>query len=152
MNFEIRSLDKHDISFLRDMVYESAFVPRGKTPFPRTILDEPSVSKFFEGFGEKSSDIGFIAEKGEIPIGAIWLRLFVESTPEIGMAIIKEFRGLGIGHKLMRMLEKRAKRYGYQKICLNVDPINPARYLYVRLGYEHVGWDDTYWTMEKELV
>ncbi|WP_432351969.1 GNAT family N-acetyltransferase [Sporosarcina sp. A2] len=160
MYYEIRSLERHDLRFLREMVYESAFVPEGQRPFPRTILDEPSVSKFFDGWGEQSDDIGLIAERGEQPVGAIWLRLFDkeqksygdEETPEIGMAILKEFRGKGIGSTLMGMLETQAKNYGYQKLFLSVDPRNPARRLYEHLGYEHVGWDETFWAMEKELV
>lgn len=160
MKTNIRNLEKHDLSFLQDMVYESAFVPDGQQPFPRTILDEPSVSKFFNNWGEQGSDIGLIAEKYTKPIGAIWLRLFDENqtsigdkeTPEIGMAILKEFRGHGIGNALMRKLETQAKNYGYQKLGLSVDPRNPARRLYEKSGYVHIGWDDTYWIMEKELV
>lgn len=160
MNFKIRSLEKYDIPFLKDMVYESAFVPEGEEPFPRTILDDPSVSKYVDGWGEQSGDIGLIAEKDEQSIGAIWLRLFDKErkgygddvTPEIGIAILKDFRGKGIGMALLSELETEAKNYGYQKICLSVDPRNPACRLYQQLGYVHVGWFNTYWTMEKELV
>ncbi|MEK5207302.1 GNAT family N-acetyltransferase [Psychrobacillus sp. FSL H8-0510] len=160
MNFEIRSLESHDIPFLRDMVYESAFVPEGQNPFPRTILDEPSVSKYVDGWGEQSGDIGLIAEKDEQSIGAIWLRLFNkerkgygdDETPEIVIAILKEFRGKGIGNALLSVLETEAKKFGYQKLCLSVDPRNPACRFYEQFGYVHVGWYESYWTMEKELV
>lgn len=160
MSFEIRKLEKHDIPFLWDMLYESAFVPEGQKPFPRTILDEPSVSKYVDGWGEQSGDIGLIAEIDKQPIGATWLRLFDEAqrgygddeTPEIGMAILKEFRGKGIGKSLMHVLETQAKKYGYQKLCLSVDPRNPTHRLYEQFGYVRVGWYDTYWIMKKELV
>jgi GNAT superfamily N-acetyltransferase len=160
MEMVIRNLEGQDVNFLRDMVYESAFVPEGQQPFPRTILDEPSVSKFFEGWGEQSGDIGLIAEIDEEPVGAIWLRLFDEEqksycdeeTPEIGMAIRKGFRGRGFGSVLMSVIETQAINYGYKKLCLNVDQRNPARGLYEKSGYVQVGWDNTYWTMEKELV
>lgn len=160
MNFEIRFLEGSDIPFLKDMLYESAFVPEGQKPFPRTILNEPSVSKYVEGWGKQSGDIGLIAGNEEQAMGAIWLRLFDEEqkgygdaeTPEIGIAILKEFRGKGIGHSLMRALEAEAIKFGYQKLCLNVDPRNPACRLYKQLGYVHVGWHDTYWIMEKRLV
>lgn len=159
MNYEIRSLERRDIPFLWEMVYESAFVPEGQKPFPRTILDHPSVAKYVDGWGERNSDIGLIVEKGERPIGAIWLRLFDEvhrgygddETPEIGMAILKEFRGQGIGTTLMRMLETQAKNFGYQKLSLSVDPKNPARRLYERCGYIQVGCHETYLIMEKKL-
>ncbi|MBD8033334.1 MULTISPECIES: GNAT family N-acetyltransferase [Solibacillus] len=142
------------------MVYESAFVPEGQKPFPRTILNEPSVSKYVEGWGKQSGDIGLIAENEQQAIGAIWLRLFDEAqkgfgnaeTPEIGIAILKEFRGKGIEHALMRALEAEAIKFEYQKLCLNVDPRNSACRLYKQLDYVHVGWHDTYWIMEKKLV
>lgn len=160
MNLEIRNIEKHDISFLWDMVYESAFVPEGQKPFPRTILDEPSVSKYVDGWGEQNGDIGLIAEIDKQPIGAIWLRLFNEchrsygdeDTPEIGMAILKEFRGKGIGKSLLSTLETQAKNYGYHKLCLSVDPRNQAHYLYEQFGYVRVGWYETYWIMEKKLI
>lgn len=160
MDFEIRSLEKRDIPFLKEMVYESAFVPEGQKPFPRTILDEPSVSKYFEGWGEQSGDIGLIAKNRGQAIGAIWLRLFNEEqkgygddeTPEVGIAIVKEFRGKGIGNALMRALEAAAIEYGYERLCLSVDPRNPACRLYKQLGYIHNGWHDTFWIMEKKLV
>lgn len=44
VNVKIRALVERDIPFLWDMLYESAFVPEGEKPFPRTILNEPSVS------------------------------------------------------------------------------------------------------------
>lgn len=153
MNFEIRILKKHDLNFLKDMVYESAFVPEGQKPFPRIILDEPSVSKFFDGWQDQIGDIGLIAIVKDQQIGAIWLRLFDDNEiPEIGMAILKEFRGYGIGNELMREIEIQAMNYGYEKLCLSVDPRNRALTLYEKLGYVQVGWDDSFWIMEKVLA
>lgn len=71
MNIKIRKLENQDIPFLWDMVYESAFVPEVKKPFPRTILDEPSVSRYVEGWGKQIGDIGLIVEIDKQPIGAI---------------------------------------------------------------------------------
>lgn len=160
MNCNIRNLEKWDIPFLWDMVYASAFVPEGQKPFPREILNDPSVSKYVDGWGKQNGDIGLIAEIENQPIGAIWLRLFDDAhrsfgggeTPELGMAVLKEFRGRGIGKSLLYVLEIEAKNYGYQELCLSVDPRNPARRLYEQFGYVHVGWFETYWTMEKKLV
>lgn len=159
MNFKMRRLESDDLSFLREMIYESAFVPEGKNPFPRTILDNPSVSKFWVGWGGQLGDIGFIAEIERQPVGAVWLRLFDgdkksygdQKTPELGIAILSEFRGRGVGNALMHELEMQARTYGYQKLSLSVDPRNPAWRLYEKRAYVHVGWDDTYWVMEKSL-
>ncbi|PWI57085.1 GNAT family N-acetyltransferase [Sulfoacidibacillus thermotolerans] len=137
------------------------FVPEGQKPFPRTIIDKPFISKYVDGWGEQNSDIGLIVEKDNHPIGAIWLHRFDEAhkefgyvddeTPEIGIAILEEFRGEGIGTALMCELEVQARSYGYKKLCLRVDPTNPARRLYERFGYVHVGWCDTSWTDDEAL-
>ncbi|REB11582.1 GNAT family N-acetyltransferase [Sporosarcina sp. BI001-red] len=150
MIFEMRKIETADIPFLRDMLYESAYVPEGQEPFPISILDEPSVSKFIDGWGERCGDIGLIAEIDDQSIGAIWLRLF-EETPEIGIAICKEFRGNGVGNALMHALETEAKDNGYRNLFLSVDPRNPAVRLYERVGYVQVGWEDSFWRMEKRL-
>lgn len=68
------------------------------------------------------------------------------------MAILKEFRGKGIGKSLMSAIETEARNYGYRRLCLSVDPKNPACRLYNQFGYVQVGWFETYWTMEKELI
>lgn len=150
MDLKIRKLEELDIPFLWDMLYESAFVPEGLDPFPRTILHEPSVSKYVDGWGGQIGDIGLIAEvKGE-SVGAIWLRLFDE-TPEIGMALVREFRGKGIGKILLNAVEIEARKFGYQKLYLSVNPANPALYLYKKCGYVKVGWFETHWIMEKSL-
>ncbi|WP_258111173.1 N-acetyltransferase [Alicyclobacillus sp. SP_1] len=75
-----------------------------------------------------------------------------DEMPELGISVLGEFRGEGIGTALMRELEVQARNYGYKKLCLSVDPTNPARRLYERFEYVHVGWCDTSWTMEKHLV
>lgn len=159
MDYNIRSIEQQDIPFLWEMLYQSMFVPEGQMPFPRSITDEPFISKYVDGWGETISDIGLIAEKNYKKIGAIWVRLFDEAhkgfgyvddeTPEITIALLEEFRGKGIGTALMLELENQAKNYGYQKLCLSVDPRNSARRLYERFGYVHIGWCDTSWTMEK---
>jgi len=96
---------------------------------------------------EQSGDIGVIAEKDEQSMGAIWLRLFNKERKGYGDDETPE---IGIGKALLRELETEAKNYGYQKICLSVDPRNPACRLYEQFGYIHVGWYNTYWIMEKD--
>lgn len=162
MDFKIRVANENDIPFLWEMLYQSMYVPDGEKPFPRSIIHEPFISKYLEHWGNQAGDIGLIAESVNQPIGASWLRLFDEAhkgygyvddeTPEIGIAILKDWRGKGVGSALMRDLESYAKTYGYKNLCLSVDPRNPARHLYERFGYVHVGWCDTSWTMNKKLV
>lgn len=161
MAMKLRVVQARDLPFLREMLYESLYVPKGQAPFPKAVLDDPSIAKYGDGWG-RPGDIGVIAECGEVFLGAAWLRLFdaehpgygyVDAeTPELGIAVVRRHRGHGIGDALLQDLEERATRYGYQALSLSVDPGNPARRLYERRGYVHVGYGDTSWTMMKMLV
>ncbi len=146
----LRKLEKEDAAFHQEMVYESAYVPNGKCPFPRSILADPSVSRFFEEWGVRHGDIGLVAVQGNREVGAVWLRKFVD-TPEFGIAVCKNFRGNGIGRHLLKVLESEAIAFGYERLTLSVDPRNPAIALYERTGYSFTGWDHTFWKMEKLL-
>ncbi len=93
--------------------------------------------------------MGFVAVdsgSGE-PIGAAWLRLLSgdekgygyvnDETPELGMAVLPEYRGRGVGSDLLRRLLKSAAGV-YRSVCLSVSVDNPAVRLYGRAGFERV--------------
>ncbi|MFX3619143.1 MAG: GNAT family N-acetyltransferase [Sporolactobacillus sp.] len=75
-----------------------------------------------------------------------------EAIPQRNPADTRNLRiGQGIGSVLLREIEIVAKSFGYNNISLSVDPNNPARCLYEKLGYAQVGWCQTSWTMMKSL-
>lgn len=160
MGIEVRDVEQRDIPFLWEMLYQSMYVPEGNKPFPRELVREPFIAKYIDGWG-RIGDLGFIAEEHGESVGAVWLRLFDatnqgfgyvdDTTPELGIAIVPDNRGRGIGSRLMRAIEDRARAYGYRTISLSVDPRNPARRLYERFRYVQVGGCDTSWTMKKDL-
>lgn len=156
-----RAAGRNDIRFLWEMLYLSLYVPPGAEPFDRRILEESFIQKYLKDWGRRGH-IAIIAEsKTREPLGAAWLRLFNaaekgfgyvdDSIPELGIAVLPDYRGQGIGTVLMGELEARAKDFGFRSLSLSVDPQNPALGLYQRFGYEHVGWCDTSWTMKKSL-
>jgi len=158
MNFTIRRILESDVEFLWETLYESMFVPEGEQPFTRDIIDEPYVSKYVEGWGRNGDD-GFIAmnEHGE-PIGSITVRYFSkdnqgfgyvdDDVPELGMAVLKAYRGQGIGKALMDSLFHALKDQGVERVSLSVDPRNiPAVGLYEHYGFIPVGRVGTSITM-----
>lgn len=160
-NHSIRRLTSSDQPFLREMLYQSLFVPEGGEPFPRAVLSRPEVSKYVEGWG-RAGDLGFVAvdEGSGEPVGAAWLRLLAgavkgygyldDETPELGMAVSPGYRGRGIGSALLdRLLE--AAGAVYRKVSLSVSPDNPAVRLYERAGFERAGGDGSSVTMVKRL-
>lgn len=159
---QIRPALSSDQTFLEDMLYQSLYVPEGHEPFPRDIVQRPELAKYVEHWG-KAGDIVLIAvdSKKDLPVGAIWLRLLKGSqkgygyvndeTPEVGIAVMPEYRGQGIGTHLFVQLFEAAGLL-YDTISLSVSKGNPARKLYEYLGFEVFAEDETSITMLKHLV
>ncbi len=110
------------------MQYARLFVPPGEARFPRSILDQPNIQRYHAGFGTPPGDAGVIAEDLEHrPLGAAWARLvegygFVGAlTPELGIAVVADARGRGVGSALLGRLTVVVRR-----VSLSVDTRNPA--------------------------
>lgn len=158
MSYTIRPLSQNDIPFMWEMLYESLFVPEGQQPFNKEILKDPLISKYVEGWG-REGDFGFIAINNDgKPMGSITARNFNESNkgfgyidadvPELGMALLEDYRGKGIGKALLEHLFNEAKQRGIKRLSLSVDPGNVAAVkLYQRFGFEDVGMVGTSITM-----
>ena len=94
------------------------------------------------------------------PVGAAWLRLLTgdergygyvgDETPELGMAVLPECRGRGVGSDLLRRLLESAGAV-YRAVCLSVSADNPAVRLYGRAGFELVCERGASLTMVKRL-
>jgi ribosomal protein S18 acetylase RimI-like enzyme len=58
----------------------------------------------------------------------------------LGILVHKEYRGQGVGRRLMRAMEGEARRLGKRRICLTVWSANlRALSLYTSLGYREMG-------------
>lgn len=146
--YTIRPAGPADEPFLREMLYQSLFVEAGCEPHPRDVLNRPHIARYVSGWG-RAGDMGFIAVdcRSRQPFGAVWCRLsdgedrgFAhtdDETPEMGVALLPEYRGRGVGTALLKHLLEEA-RGRYPAISLSVSPHNPAMRLYERLGFETV--------------
>ena len=63
-----------------------------------------------------------------------------DEMPELGMAVLPDCRGRGIGSDLLNRLLESAEA-NYCKVCLSVSADNPALLLYERVGFERAGRD-----------
>jgi GNAT superfamily N-acetyltransferase len=130
-----------DEPFLWEMLYLALFVPLGEPPLPRSVLRDPTIARYVEGWGTRSGDSGLIALVDGAAAGAAWLRCFPasapgygfvdERTPELSIAVMPEHRGKGIGSRLLERLLQ-----GVNSTSLSCDPGNPSWRMYVRLGFE----------------
>lgn len=142
------------------MLYQSLYVPEGQSPFERSILAKPEIARYVNDWG-REDDFGYVCVDGNNrSLGAIWLRLLKgeergfgyvdDQTPELGMAVLAEHRGQGIGTGLLaRLMESVAGRY--DQISLSVSVGNPAIHLYQRAGFERAGQSGDSITMKKKL-
>jgi GNAT superfamily N-acetyltransferase len=143
-----RPVERADIPFLTDMLYEALYVAPGQPAYPREILESPEIARYLTDYG-RSGDVGLIAVVAGEPVGAAWSRLwqtgnhgygFVdEETPEITIAVRDAFRGRDIGTMLLEELLTRLDSE-YESTALSVHPRSQAVRLYKRLGYSHVDW------------
>jgi hypothetical protein len=56
MSCALRAATASDEPFLREMLYLALFVPPGKRPLPRSILSDPALARYVNGWGTKSGD------------------------------------------------------------------------------------------------
>jgi ribosomal protein S18 acetylase RimI-like enzyme len=132
----------------------------GALPPFELVVAHPQVKIFHEGWG-RAGDTALVAEDGGRLVGLVWYRFFDEAehgegfvdddAPELAIAVDEGFRGQGIGAALMGAMHERARRDGVSRISLSVDRDNPAKRLYVRLGYLDFEPDDDLGRMVLEL-
>lgn len=140
-----RPLTGEDQPFLFQMLLQAIYTPLGEDPPGKEILSLPEISKYAEHWG-KPGDQGIVAlDYQGNPAGAIWLRYFdlahrgygfiSHDIPEISMALLPKYRGLGVGTALLRKLFSETEGI---TLSLSVDSRNPAVRLYERMGFREV--------------
>lgn len=107
---------------------------------PRPTLEKEVefIKAFVEGMGEL-----FLLMHNAKVIGMLGIRRsahYQESHRiNIGISIHKEFRGKGLGTKLLNKAKHWSKETGVSSIELEAVATNPAINLYKKLGYNEVG-------------
>jgi GNAT superfamily N-acetyltransferase len=145
-----------DVRFLRDMLRHAYYWRSAAPDAPM----EDSVQRYVNGWG-RSGDAAVIAVERTGPVGAAWYRLFPaseagygfvdEQTPELSIAVVPGRRGRGYGDELLTALLERARKSGFDRVSLSVEPDNPALKLYERHGFRQVGEKGGSLTMVAEL-
>jgi ribosomal protein S18 acetylase RimI-like enzyme len=151
-----------DGPFLEAMLYEAFFWRSGsERPLLSEMRCRAEFSMLLAGWG-RAGDRAQIAEYAGAAAGAAWFRLWTpdvhsygfvdEQTPELGLAVVPDARGRGIGRALLRAAIAVAISAGFPGLSLSVDPENPARRLYESEGFVKVGVAGTSWTLSRSFA
>ena len=150
----IRPAGAQDLPFLRDMLRHAYYARWG------TEADVP-LERYVSGWGRRG-DNALVAIDEFQPVGAAWYRLFEGDepgygfvdgeTPELTIAIVPSRRGKGLGEQLLVSLLDQARKEGYARISLSVEPDNPAIHLYEHHGFAKTDERAGAWVMLATLA
>ena len=111
--YVIRNLRHDEIGLLKDFLYEAIYVPEGVESPASEILELPELKLYIEEFGTRRGDNCLVADFGGKAAGAVWARIMDDyghvddETPSIAISLYREYRGQGIGSRMMQeMLEQ----------------------------------------------
>lgn len=146
--WEVRAANEGDLEFLQRMLHEAANRPGDDWPPFEECINEPRFRRFWVSW-PRAGDIGVVAHDRGTPIGAAWIRRFAgdelspiddSEIPVLAIAVERDYRGVGVGHALLRELITGAIDAGYVAIDLTAGVFNRvALHLYATHGFEEVG-------------
>lgn len=153
----VRDAAPEDAEFLLDMLMAEVNWGVEDPVSRRQLLRDKVLAHYVAGWG-REGDIGLIAvDTGgpnglQIPVGAAWLRFFVEKTPghafidetvpELTVGVTPPHRDRGIELALIRALAARAREAGISQISVIVAEGHPSREIYDVAGFEFVRTDE----------
>ena len=153
----LREIKENETEILKDFLYEAIFIPEGMELPPREILEQPELKLYYDGFGIGEADFCIVADDEGKVIGAVWTRIMNdyghvdEETPSFAISLYKEYRGQGIGTKLMKEMLYLLKEKGYKRASLAVQKANYAVKMYENVGFKTVDENDEEYIMVCEL-
>lgn len=146
-----------ETNLLKDFLYEAIFIPEGVEPPAREIIERPELKLYYEGFGSGRADHCIVAEEDGQVVGAVWTRTMNDyghiddETPSFAISLYKEYRGRGIGTRLMKEILELLRSQGYKKASLAVQKANYAVRMYEKVGFKTVDENDEEYIMVCEL-
>ena len=153
MNPIIREMRPEEYSLLREFLYQAIYLPAGVDPPPRSVVDLPELQIYIADFGTRPGDHCIVAEAAGKVVGAAWCRIMADyghidnDTPFLDISLLPEYRGLGIGTRLLNDLLLLLQEHGYLRASLSVQKENPALRLYQRMGFHIVAERETEYVM-----
>ena len=149
----LRALREDEKELLKNFLYEAIFIPEGVEPPAREIIELPELKIYYEDFGSGRADYCIVAEDEGRVIGAAWTRIMYDyghvddDTPSFAISLYKEYRGQGIGTKLMQAMLDLLHENGYKRASLAVQKANYAVRMYEKVGFRTVNENEEEYIM-----
>lgn len=162
-----RNIDPSEYDLLQDFLYEAIYIPEGVEPPGRSIIEKPELAVYYKNFGSGPADHCVVADDDseEKPegndskiVGAAWARIMNDyghvddETPSLAISVLSEYRGKGIGTKLLDSLLGQMKEHGYTRVSLSVQKENRAVHLYERAGFKTIDENSSEYILVRDLT
>lgn len=155
--YEIRRLREDETMMLKTFLYEAIFIPEGAPLPPKDIVERPELRVYTDDFGSLPGDNCLVAEIGGKVIGAVWTRIMNDyghvddETPSLAISLLRDYRSLGIGTRLMENMLILLRTQGYRKASLAVQKANYAVKLYEKVGFKVIDQTEEEYILVCEL-
>lgn len=153
-----REAVESDLSFMKQMLLE-ACKASGVFIEPDKLKDFPDTEMYIKDW-PREKELGIVAEtkSGEY-IGVTWIRNLPQSghsihepLPEITIAVVPQYRKMGIANNLMKQLYEVSAKQHIPKLSLGVHQANiPAIRLYEKQGWSKDGEFHEYVMMSRNV-
>lgn len=160
MNYLIRPIKSNETPLLADFLYEAIFQRDENNLISRSVIEQPEINVFIKDFGQKDDNC-LVAVVDDKIVGAVWTRILSgavkgfgnvdEHTPEFAISLYRQYRGKGIGTRLMLDMLALLKEKGYAQTSLAVQKDNYAVKMYENVGFTIVGESEEEYIMVCKL-
>ena len=153
----LRELREDETELLKDFLYEAIFIPEGVDPPDREIIKLPELRIYYDDFGTGRADHCIVAEDDGKVIGAVWTRIMNDyghvddDTPSFAISLYREYRGQGIGTRMMKEMIALLREKGYKRASLAVQKTNYAVRMYENTGFRTIDENDEEYIMVCDL-
>ncbi len=152
-DFIIREIKESEYKLLEDFLYEAIFIPKGVEKPSKEIINNDELQVYIKDFGSNNDDNCLVAQYDNKIVGACWTRIMNDyghidnNMPSFAISLYKDYRGKGIGTKLMLAMIGLLKEKGYKQASLAVQKENYAVKMYKKVGFEIIDENDEEYIM-----
>lgn len=145
-----RPMTEEDLLFVAGLYRSVRSAELAQTGWPEELqasfLDQQHRAQHQQYRASYPEAAWLILERGSSPIGRLYFDEGSSDLHLIDIALIEPCRGAGIGRAILADLMERAGKSG-RSMSLSVEPHNPARRLYLSLGFVDEGDPGAYQPM-----